>query len=286
MTNPFPFENNIFEQTNKSESDIYDYDFYSLDNLNQSFSSEFNISLAPVSSINLLFEEQNADPIIASPIFRTGLPKMKRGRKSENNSKKETHDSKSYDNILIKIQVHFMNFIISFINDCIRASNKSKKLFFKKFNTDIKKKISKMSFNSIKNSTINEILSNIKISRKYKKFDPYYNKVNLNILLKDDWFKKLFGMKFLDLFRYYYNDKKPFTEILLFDKIITLSKDTKPFFKLIERNKEISQRIIEITEIDYLNRKYQIETDKLVDDYSDGNLNQQEANNSNNLRNE
>ena len=286
MTNPFPYENNIFEPTNKSESDIYDYDLYSLDNLNQSISSEFNISLAPVSSINLLFEEQNADPIIASPIFRTGLPKMKRGRKSENNSKKETHDSKSYDNILIKIQVHVMNFIISFINDCIRASNKSKKLFFKKFNTDIKKKISKMSFDSIKNSTINEILSNIKISRKYKKFDPYYNKVNLNILLKDDWFKKLFGMKFLDLFRYYYNDKEPFNEILLFDKIITLSKDTKPFFKLIERNKEISQRIIEITEIDYLNRKYQIETDKLVDDYSDDNLNQQEANNSNNLRNE
>jgi hypothetical protein len=286
MTNPFPFENNIFEPTNKSESDIYDYDLYSLDNLNQSISSVFNISLAPVSSINLLFEEQNADPIIASPIFRTGLPKMKRGRKSENNSKKETHDSKSYDNILIKIQVHYMNFIISFINDCIRAFNKSKKLFFKKFNTDIKKNVSKMSFDSIKNSTINEILSNIKISRKYKKFDPYYNKVNLNILLKDDWFKKLFGMKFLDLFRYYYNDKEPFTEILLFDKIITLSKDTKPFFKLIERNKEISQRIIEITEIDYLNRKYQIETDKLVEDYSDGNLNQQEANNSNNLRNE
>ena len=283
MTNPFPYENNIFEPTNKSESDIYDYDLYSLDNLNQSISSEFNISLAPVSSINLLFEEQNAGPTIASPIFRTGLPKMKRGRKFENNSKKETHDSKSYDNILIKIQVHYMNFIISFINDCIRAFNKSKKLFFKKFNTDIKKKISKMSFDSIKNSTINEILSNIKISRKYKKFDPYYNKVNLNILLKDDWFKKLFGMKFLDLFRYYYNDKEPFTEILLFDKIITLSKDTKPFFKLIERNKEISQRIIEITEIDYLNRKYQIETDKLVDDYSDDNLNQQEANNSNNL---
>ena len=278
MTNPFPYENNIFEPTNKSESDIYDYDLYSLDNLNQS-----NINLDPVSIIILLFGRQKVGPTIASPIFRTGLPKMKRGRKSENNSKKETHDSKSYDNILIKIQVHYMNFIISFINDCIRAFNKSKKLFFKKFNTDIKKKVSKMSFNSIKNSTINEILSNIKISRKYKKFDPYYNKVNLNILLKDDWFKKLFGMKFLDLFRYYYNDKEPFNEILLFDKIITLSKDTKPFFKLIERNKEISQRIIEITEIDYLNRKYQIETDKLVDDYSDDNLNQQEVNNSNNL---
>ena len=281
MTNPFPYENNIFEPTNKSKSDIYDYDLYSLDNLNQS-----NINLDPVSIIILLFGRQKVGPTIASPIFRTGLPKMKRGRKSENNSKKETHDSKSYDNILIKIQVHVMNFIISFINDCIRASNKSKKLFFKKFNTDIKKKISKMSFDSIKNSTINEILSNIKISRKYKKFDPYYNKVNLNLLLKDVWFKKLFGMKFLDLFRYYYNDKEPFTEILLFDKIITLSKDTKPFFKLIERNKEISQRIIEITEIDYLNRKYQIETDKLVDDYSDDNLNQQEANNSNNLWNE
>ena len=265
MTNPFPYENNIFEPTNKSESDIYDYDLYSLDNLNQS-----NINLDPVSIIILLFG-QKVGPTIASPIFRTGLPKMKRGRKSKNNSKKETHDSKSYDNILIKIQVHYMNFIISFINDCIRAFNKSKKLFFKKFNTDIKKKISKMSFDSIKNSTINEILSNIKISRKYKKFDPYYNKVNLNILLKDDWFKKLFGMKFLDLFHYYYNDKEPFHEILLFDKIITLSTNTKPFFKLIERNKEISKRIIEITEIDYLNRKYKIETDKLVGDYSNGN---------------
>ena len=50
--------------------------------------------------------------------------------------------------------------------------------------------------------------------------------------------------------------------------------------------KDETKRIIEITEIDYLNRKYQIETDKLVDDYSDDNLNQQEANNSNNLRNE
>ena len=158
MTNPFPYENNIFEPTNKSESDIYDYDLYSLDNLNQS-----NINLDPVSIIILLFGRQKVGPTIASPIFRTGLPKMKRGRKSENNSKKETHDSKSYDNILIKIQVHYMNFIISFINDCIRAFNKSKKLFFKKFNTDIKKKVSKMSFDSIKNSTINEILSNIKI---------------------------------------------------------------------------------------------------------------------------
>ena len=86
--------------------------------------------------------------------------------------------------------------------------------------------------------------------------------------------QKIIWNEILGLFRYCYNDKEPFHEILLFDKIITLSKDTKPFFKLIERNKEISQRIIEITEIDYLNRKYQIETDKLVDDYSDDNLNQ------------
>ena len=272
MTNfPFPFENDIFGQTNESESDIDDYNLYIHANLNQSIFSECNINPTPVSNFNLIFEERNVGPIMASPIFRIGLPKMKRGRKSEKNSKKETHDSKSYDNILIKIQVHFMNFIISFINDCIRASNKNKKLFFKKFNTDIKKKISKITFDNIKNSTINEILSNIKISRKYKKFDPYYNKVNLNILLKDDWFKKLFGMKFLDLFHYYYNDKEPFHEILLFDKIITLSTNTKPFFKLIERNKEISKRIIEITEIDYLNRKYKIETDKLVGDYSNGN---------------
>jgi hypothetical protein len=280
---PFPFENNIFGPTDESECDINEHRLYFHDNLNQRISSVHNNNdQASVINSDLNLEKRIDCLIKTLPLFRSELPNKKRGRKSEKNSKKEMHDSKSYDNILRKIQVHYMNFIISLINDCIRSFNKSKKLYFKKFNTDIKKKVSKISFDNIKNSTINELLKNSGISKKYKKISENNNNENLNILLKDEWFKKLFEMKFLDLFRYYYNDSEPFDEILLFGKIITLSKDTKPFFKLLEHYKTISKNIIEIMKIVYFNNNFKIEVDKPVEDYSDDNLNQQETNNSNN----
>ena len=55
-------------------------------------------------------------------------------------------------------------------------------------------------------------------------------------------------MKYLDLFSYYYNGNKPLTEIEINNKIIKISTKTKPFFRLIQKNKDIKERIMEVVE--------------------------------------
>ena len=66
--------------------------------------------------------------------FKTKLGKNKRGKKSERINKK-VHGAFDRDNILSKIQIHFLNFVIYFLNDCIHKFFKNKRINFKKFNT-------------------------------------------------------------------------------------------------------------------------------------------------------
>ena len=59
----------------------------------------------------------------------------KRGRTpkiidSTNSSKKKTHSGDDWDNNIRKVQVHFLNFIISYLNDIIYSYLKRKDLFF------------------------------------------------------------------------------------------------------------------------------------------------------------
>ena len=71
-------------------------------------------------------------------------------------------------------------------------------------------------------------------------------------------------MNFLDLFNYYYNHAQPLDELFLFEKVITFSNETKPYYKLLEANLPISKNFIELTEMNYI---------------KDDNINQQETNN-------
>jgi hypothetical protein len=52
-------------------------------------------------------------------IFTTETVKKKRGLKRNKESKKAEHNIYSNDNITSKIQIHFLNFIVSFLNDCL-----------------------------------------------------------------------------------------------------------------------------------------------------------------------
>ena len=54
-------------------------------------------------------------------LFKTVLCHKKRGRKTKGKNKKPRHCSTSFDNIMRKIQVHFLNFLCSLVNDSIRA---------------------------------------------------------------------------------------------------------------------------------------------------------------------
>ena len=68
----------------------------------------------------------------------------KRGRKSldsTNSSQKKTHTATDWDNNLRKIQNHFLNFVISYLNNIIYSYLTKKDLYFLKFSYSDKKNV-------------------------------------------------------------------------------------------------------------------------------------------------
>jgi hypothetical protein len=201
-------------------------------------------------------EEERKSNEISAPYFIINYlnsgnkPRGRKAASDEKCSKKRRHLSTSEDNILSKIQVHFLKFLIYFLNDCIFDYYKKNKICFKKFAHKVISKVSSFYFNKIKNSTIYDILTETPISTKYK------NKKNTNKELAEDlsqidWFKKLFGLKFMELFYFYYNERKQLKKIFLFDREISLTNKTKSYYFLLNKYKIDKKEIIETTKNNY-----------------------------------
>ena len=154
--------------------------------------------------------------------------KKKRGREIKGNKNKlKCHDKNSSDNLLRKIQVHYISFIISFINEILENLGYNQK-FFKldyKFKFNIKKEF----VESLKTKNIGEIICN-EISSKYKE-DSNYNKKIYEQIKENEVLKKIFSENYLVIFRkfYYQNkDKINLSEYGL-DIEIKLSKKVEMF---------------------------------------------------------
>jgi hypothetical protein len=172
------------------------------------------------------------------------------GRTRKKKSEKVPHGNKSFDNIERKIQVHFLNFVISFSNDALRYYFKNSSFSFKKINQKEKIKVNFNNVSKLKKSKIKDLL-NSEISVKFKNFDKNENKKLLS-QLKETWLDKLFDMNYLDLFKYYYNNKESRLDTIIFEKKkIPLTEGTKSFYELLEDNKEIKENIVEVAKIIY-----------------------------------
>ena len=68
---------------------------------------------------------------------------------------------------------------------------------------------------------------------------------------------ELFEMNYLELFRYYYNDKKPLKEIAYKNIDINLSgnEKCKSFSYLLDKYKNLRKYLIDTTESEFLKRK-------------------------------
>jgi len=207
----------------------------------------FNISQDEISSPET--NETNNRIIFSSQI-------MRRGRKPKKLiSNKRYHEGSDFDNILRKIQVHFLNFIISFLDDIVHTFLHNKKKFFQKLDYASKRIVNFNYIQILKGYTIKELIANINPSPKYK--TSTNNNENINQLYvekldKYDSFNNFIRFSFSEAFKIYYNQKKPLKSIVLGGKEILLSKDTKSFSYLLKKNIKYEKELIQVTEKVYL----------------------------------
>lgn len=206
------------------------------------------ISFFPFPGLNGVQDENESD---ADSLIKLYTKISRRGKKRLRDSNKNFHGNKDFDNLQRKIQVHFLSFTINFTNDALESVDKICNYNFKQINQKYKITVNYKHILQLKNSTLKDLLS-LEISEKYKKYKTSYNKELLEII-EDEWLNELFNINYLDLFRLYYNDKKPLDKIVIMDREIILSKKTKSFFDLLEKYKYLKQDIINTAERVYFN---------------------------------
>jgi hypothetical protein len=109
-------------------------------------------------------------------------------------------------------------------------------------------------FNEIKNFNIKKILSEFRISEKYKGPNINNNKSILNKACKEHpWLDDFFNQGYLDIFKeYYYKHKEePISEIEFEGQIIKL-REAKSCFYLLSKDDSLKSKLIETIEINYL----------------------------------
>ena len=134
--------------------------------------------------------------------------KRKRGRYSNKESNpKRVHTSTDFDNLYRKIQVHFLNFIVQFINEITQhLFPGEKKLHFLNIDYNIKKTVNHNAIMSLKEKNIGYILT-LTPSKKYIRVSDKYNEIVYNQLKQNYTLKDIFDMNYLDFFNKYYISK-------------------------------------------------------------------------------
>ena len=170
---------------------------------------------------------------------RRGRPKQK-GKQEEINKNEDKdyikiHDKYRSDNVLRKIQVHYLTFIVLFLNEILAFLNF--KQTFRKFSYKFKMNVKKEFVNSLKTKTIGDIICTQR-SNKYK-CDLNHNKKIYEETRGNKILKNLYSENYMTLFRkIYFKSEKIINlrEYGLNTKII-LSDDVRMFKDLI-KNKD------------------------------------------------
>ena len=201
--------------------------------------------------------ESKENDKLKSHIFQT-IPPKKRGRTKKIDVIRKIHGKTDDDNVLTKLQTHFLKFLINVCNDIIGPYLKEEKnnKYFRQINYKIKKNITADHINALKSCKIKDIFK-MEISKKYREYDKDNNKqvydficdkANKNEKLR--WIINFFEMNYLDFFEnYYYTDKRR-NYFSFQNNKINFSEKTKSFYNLLEKNRnnpEIQECLIRIS---------------------------------------
>jgi len=222
---------------NFNDSSPIKHDIFSKRDENQNVIKE-NVSINKKNNIILEIEKENKN----SKAKET--PKKKclgRKRKEETISQPESSSHTMYqaDNISVKVQRHFFNFIICFLNCLLVHFKYNKKL--SKLSQKVKLNIKKKNTDSLNDKTIESIVSN-EISKKYKKIDINSNKTICQQMKNNSKLKDILSEKCLTFFKKFYYKCDSYTNILrdykidITDEIFT--EDVKNFDDLLKAHEK------------------------------------------------
>ena len=163
--------------------------------------------------------------------------KRKRGKERQKKQKyMRIHSQYASDNLLRQINVHFLTFIVSFLNLILDKYNYKEKFF--QLNYTFKKKINKASLKVLKQTTIDKIICN-EISNRYKE-DSKYNERIYNKIKSNEEINKILSDNYLNVFKNFYlkNNRIINLKAYKIDKEISLSNNAKTFNDLLLKKGE------------------------------------------------
>ena len=198
------------------------YEKYSESKKMQISAEESSLSYSEKTN-NISIEIDNKESYIFKVIEDNSLIKKKVGRKPKYSNQSRLHTKFSYDNILRKIKVKFMDKLIKFINSIIIKNNRQIKLLkpiIGKFSQDN----NIVSNRKILNSTLKDIFSSYEVNRKYLSIDKYHNRNVINSIYQENN-KELIDileMSFLQIFDIFrdLNERNKLKGLDKLDKVI------------------------------------------------------------------
>ena len=212
-----------------------------------------------------LYLIENLKNIGASPKKPfTTLTKKRRGRSKQERKQKEInvkdnedndyikiHDKHTADNLLKKIQVHYLTFIVRFLNEIFKFVNLKQR--FRNLAYEFKSNVNKEFVNSLKTKTIGDIIST-QISIKYKKVALNINKNIYEQTKFDTILNKIFSENYLLFFRKVYFKSERIINLKEYglNQKLILSEKAKMYKDLIENKDYVYKRYLK----DCVNRHF------------------------------
>ena len=242
-------KNDVLSDIIFSPKEINEDRFLGFDNLNEE-----------LHKTSFLINHNSKEPISKSSIILSKIYMIKKfGKKRERQVEpnQKSHNKYSPDNILKKVQVHFLNFIISILNDILMELNYTER--FLKITYKLKNDICKEYVKSLKNKKISDIFC-FDISAKYKNKDKSTNRIIYYKIKDNEILNKVLDARYIDFFDIYYKSKSKyinFTKIGL-EKEVRRSLKTEIFydlFKKYEHDKEYIKNLNNAISQNYLNSK-------------------------------
>ena len=258
---------------NNENNNLINLSFFPIETYNEGKNSEdFPISENQDSSLNSFYENVNynenplyyninkekRNKISIKNLFQlNNILYNKRGRPNKSNLKKNSrkiHNKFTSDNLRRKIHIHFLNFIISFLNEILSYSGYEDQFYKLDYNRNIKN-VNKAFFNRLKNKNIGEIISE-KISSKFKNKEKDYNFFFFQKLKNDKILNKLFSQSYFLIFKVFYFPSKKKINLKEYglNVEISLSEDVKMYSDLLERfeDNDYKRAIINYTKKNFL----------------------------------